>query len=168
MTWRCKWWSRAVNIDWRCWITVSAVEFGEARSVTVGQLWWTREGRLRKSGNQRRITALYRHRETHIRTILMHRDTLQTTGVNLGMQQWYHFFRTDAIRTILSVCRYRSDSIPAQSSLNQCRISIPPRGDLIITLLSVKNNILNTDNFIWMKNKKYIIIIYDKYYYKLG
>ncbi len=61
-----------------------------------------------------------------------------------------------------------SECLPAQSSLNQCRISIPPRGDLIITLLSVKHNILNTDNFILMKNKKYIIIIYDKYYYKLG
>lgn len=151
----CKWWSRAVNIDWRCWITVSAVEFGEARSVTVGQLWWTREGRLRQSGNQRRITALYRHTETHIRTILMHRDTLQTTGVNLGMQQRYNFFRTDEIWKILSVCRYRSDSMPAKSSLNQCRISIPLCDDLIITLLSVKHNILNTDNFILMKNTKW-------------
>ncbi len=32
----------------------------------------------------------------------------------------------------------RSDSIPAQFALNQCRISIPLCGDLIITLLSVK------------------------------
>ncbi len=36
-----------------------------------------------------------------------------TSGIKLGMQR-YHFFRTNLIPKILSICRYRSNPIPAQ------------------------------------------------------
>lgn len=41
-------------------LTVPAVEFGEARRMTAGQLGGAREGRRRQTGNQRGVAHLCR------------------------------------------------------------------------------------------------------------